>query len=164
MVSADDIVRAYRGREGTAEKLLVELRRDPEAARAALDDVLRTRRGDIRAWCAWLAARSLPKDKAVALALRVAKSRDPDVAHAALEEVEALDPAALRPLIRRFRRMLRGGKDWYDTMVKQLVAMRLLAAVGDRESIDEIRALRDDPERPQNVRDLAARVVDRLER
>ena len=166
-VAADDVVRAFRSTQpGAGEQLLARLRdANPDEAEAALAEVVRRSRGDVRAWCAWLAARSLPEDRALKLALRVAQSRDPDVAHAALEVVERLDPTALRPLARRFRRMLdAAGKDWYDAMTDQLVAMRILGRIGDRESLGAIRSLRDDPSRPQNVRDLAAKVVAQLER
>jgi hypothetical protein len=49
-------------------------------------------------------------------------------------------------------------------MTDQLVAMRILGRIGDRESLGAIRSLRDDPSRPQNVRDLAVKVVAQLER
>ena len=136
-VSARDVVSAYRStREGSSDRLLERLRSDPAAAHAALEEVIRTRRGAVRAYAGWLAARTLPKDDAVGLLLRVAGSRDPDVRDSAITDLIELDVAAVRSLLVSLRRDL-ARRDEHDVRL----AIWTLAKLGDVESLPRLREI-----------------------
>src|SRR5919197_4104954 len=136
-VTADDVVRAFRSaRGGSTERILERLRADRPAARAALEEVARTRRGALRSYAGTLAAQVLPKEHAVPLLLRIAKSRDPDTRDTAIQDLLEVDANAILPLLRSFRRDLER-RDELDVRFK----IWMLARLRDQESVPRLHEI-----------------------
>ncbi len=89
-----------------AEGLITAFRASPADGKRILAELASHGDSVVRAWAAWAASRSLPKDDAVAITLRLAKDRDSDVRNVAVEELVELDRSAAARLAGALRRKL----------------------------------------------------------
>lgn len=117
-----------------AEGLIAAFRASPAVGKRILGELASHRDAVVRAWVAWAARRSLAKDDAVALTMRLAKDRDSDVRDVAVDELVELDRHAAAELAGALRRKLES-KKFYEP----ITAMWALAAIRDRDSVPAIR-------------------------
>ena len=134
-LNASDVAAEIQSDDGPdAEELLNALRSSPLEGRRILQELAAHQDPVVRAWSTWAASRSLPKEDAVRIALRLAKDTDPDVSDVAVEEIVALDRQAAATLAEAFRRKLES-KEFYEP----ITAMWALAAIRDKDSVQAIQ-------------------------
>lgn len=133
-LTASDVAADIQREDGPdAEALIAAFRSSPLEAKGILSDLAVHRDPIVRAWAAWAAARSLPRGKAVAIALQLAKDKDSDVRDVAVEELVDLDHSTAIKLAPALRRKLQS-KSFYEP----ITAMWALAAIGDASAADAI--------------------------
>ena len=135
-LSAGAVAADIQRRDGPdADSLIAAFRSSPLDAKRILEQLAMHKDPAVRAWVPWAARRGLSKPDAVAIALRLFRDRDSDVRDVALDELVELDREAASKLAGTLRQRLKS-KEFYEP----IAAMWALAAIGDKASVDDIRA------------------------
>src|SRR5687767_10561265 len=106
-------VAAYVKGDKPIESLVEQLRAEPDKADAILTAFASSGSFDRQSWVSWAAPQVLPRDRAVVLLTKLARSSNPDVRDDALFTLLDFDRSAAMRLVPRIRRNLRS-KDIYE--------------------------------------------------
>ena len=146
------IVTSSSTSRGELDRLVQELRSDPERAQRVFGELSDHPSFDVRAWIPRSARLALGSD-GLPIIKKMVKDGDADVRDIAIEELVALDPTEARSLIPSLRRRLKSSDSYAP-----VAAMWMLARLGATNALDDLDQLARGADQPwhQKSAEIAA--------